>query len=104
MAIQCLETAFGVSLEDQGLAVSRTLPEIFEAAAGKVSQFPKYVLTFNVSSQSDELCLVSATVLPPREACGSEMFWARCASAWEGGGVELLCGSPYLSTAFSLSL
>ncbi|NXI53422.1 SGTA protein, partial [Chloroceryle aenea] len=35
VAIQCLETAFGVSLEDQGLAVSQTLPEIFEAAAGK---------------------------------------------------------------------
>ncbi|KFW12710.1 Small glutamine-rich tetratricopeptide repeat-containing protein alpha, partial [Eurypyga helias] len=35
VAIQCLETAFGVSMEDQGLAVSQTLPEIFEAAAGK---------------------------------------------------------------------
>ncbi|NWY67293.1 SGTA protein, partial [Erithacus rubecula] len=35
VAIQCLETAFGVSMEDQGLAVSQTLPEIFEAVAGK---------------------------------------------------------------------
>ncbi|NXI45842.1 SGTA protein, partial [Galbula dea] len=35
VAIQCLETAFGVSMEDQGLAVSQTLPEIFEAATGK---------------------------------------------------------------------
>uniref|UniRef100_A0A8C4JG96 Small glutamine-rich tetratricopeptide repeat-containing protein alpha n=1 Tax=Dromaius novaehollandiae TaxID=8790 RepID=A0A8C4JG96_DRONO len=35
VAIQCLETAFGVSMEDQDLAVSQTLPEIFEAAAGK---------------------------------------------------------------------
>ncbi|XP_062366324.1 small glutamine-rich tetratricopeptide repeat-containing protein alpha isoform X2 [Cinclus cinclus] len=36
VAIQCLETAFGVSMEDQGLAVSQTLPEIFEAVAGKL--------------------------------------------------------------------
>ncbi|XP_063003123.1 small glutamine-rich tetratricopeptide repeat-containing protein alpha isoform X2 [Elgaria multicarinata webbii] len=35
VAIQCLETAFGVSMEDRGLAVSQTLPEIFEAAAAK---------------------------------------------------------------------
>ncbi|KAA0707891.1 Small glutamine-rich tetratricopeptide repeat-containing protein alpha [Triplophysa tibetana] len=32
VAIQCLETAFGVSVEDQSLAVSQTLPEIFESA------------------------------------------------------------------------
>uniref|UniRef100_A0A8C5NJ32 Small glutamine-rich tetratricopeptide repeat-containing protein alpha n=1 Tax=Junco hyemalis TaxID=40217 RepID=A0A8C5NJ32_JUNHY len=36
VAIQCLETAFGVSMEDQSLAVSQTLPEIFEAVAGKL--------------------------------------------------------------------
>lgn len=35
VAIQCLETAFGVSLEDRSLALSQTLPEIFEAAAAK---------------------------------------------------------------------
>ncbi|KAF7236386.1 Small glutamine-rich tetratricopeptide repeat-containing protein alpha [Varanus komodoensis] len=34
-AIQCLETAFGVSLEDKGLGMSHTLPEIFEAAVAK---------------------------------------------------------------------
>ncbi|XP_015359105.1 small glutamine-rich tetratricopeptide repeat-containing protein alpha isoform X1 [Marmota marmota marmota] len=33
VAIQCLETAFGVSVEDSGLALPQTLPEIFEAAA-----------------------------------------------------------------------
>ncbi|XP_004595724.1 small glutamine-rich tetratricopeptide repeat-containing protein alpha [Ochotona princeps] len=33
VAIQCLETAFGVSLEDSDLALPQTLPEIFEAAA-----------------------------------------------------------------------
>nr|XP_020649816.1 small glutamine-rich tetratricopeptide repeat-containing protein alpha isoform X2 [Pogona vitticeps] len=38
VAIQCLETAFGVSLEDQSLAISQTLPEIFEAAAAKEPQ------------------------------------------------------------------
>ncbi|XP_028672046.1 small glutamine-rich tetratricopeptide repeat-containing protein alpha [Erpetoichthys calabaricus] len=32
VAIQCLETAFGVSLEDKTLAVTQTLPEIFAAA------------------------------------------------------------------------
>ncbi|XP_044274977.1 small glutamine-rich tetratricopeptide repeat-containing protein alpha isoform X3 [Varanus komodoensis] len=35
VAIQCLETAFGVSLEDKGLGMSHTLPEIFEAAVAK---------------------------------------------------------------------
>ena len=38
VAIQCLETAFGVTMEDSDLALSQTLPEIFEAAAAsKVS-------------------------------------------------------------------
>lgn len=38
VAIQCLETAFGVTVEDRDLALPQTLPEIFEAAAvGKVS-------------------------------------------------------------------
>ncbi|XP_070599129.1 small glutamine-rich tetratricopeptide repeat-containing protein alpha [Erythrolamprus reginae] len=35
VAIQCLETAFGVSVDDKGLAISQKLPEIFEAAAAK---------------------------------------------------------------------
>uniref|UniRef100_A0A8I3NID6 Small glutamine-rich tetratricopeptide repeat-containing protein alpha n=1 Tax=Canis lupus familiaris TaxID=9615 RepID=A0A8I3NID6_CANLF len=33
VAIQCLETAFGVTVEDHDLALPQTLPEIFEAAA-----------------------------------------------------------------------
>lgn len=33
VAIQCLETAFGVTVEDSDLALPQTLPEIFEAAA-----------------------------------------------------------------------
>lgn len=38
VAIQCLETAFGVTLGDSDLALPQTLPEIFEAAAaGQVS-------------------------------------------------------------------
>lgn len=38
VAIQCLETAFGVTVEDRDLALPQTLPEIFEAAAAsKVS-------------------------------------------------------------------
>ncbi|KAB1259146.1 Small glutamine-rich tetratricopeptide repeat-containing protein alpha [Camelus dromedarius] len=32
VAIQCLETAFGVTVEDSDLALPQTLPEIFEAA------------------------------------------------------------------------
>ncbi|XP_036377386.1 small glutamine-rich tetratricopeptide repeat-containing protein alpha [Megalops cyprinoides] len=32
VAIQCLETAFGVSSEDQSLATTQTLPEIFASA------------------------------------------------------------------------
>ncbi|XP_055040741.2 small glutamine-rich tetratricopeptide repeat-containing protein alpha isoform X1 [Misgurnus anguillicaudatus] len=32
VAVQCLETAFGVSVEDQSLAVNQTLPEIFASA------------------------------------------------------------------------
>ncbi|XP_048415434.1 small glutamine-rich tetratricopeptide repeat-containing protein alpha-like [Stegostoma tigrinum] len=32
VAIQCLETAFGISTDNEDLAVSRTLPEIFTAA------------------------------------------------------------------------
>uniref|UniRef100_V9KCN8 Small glutamine-rich tetratricopeptide repeat-containing protein alpha n=1 Tax=Callorhinchus milii TaxID=7868 RepID=V9KCN8_CALMI len=35
VAIQCLETAFGVSTENEALAVSQTLPEIFAAAVSK---------------------------------------------------------------------
>uniref|UniRef100_A0A6B2F7K0 Small glutamine-rich tetratricopeptide repeat-containing protein alpha n=1 Tax=Bothriechis nubestris TaxID=1766655 RepID=A0A6B2F7K0_9SAUR len=35
VAIQCLETAFGVSVEDRELAISQKLPDIFEAAAAK---------------------------------------------------------------------
>ncbi|MBN3316388.1 SGTA protein, partial [Atractosteus spatula] len=35
VAIQCLETAFGVSLEDQSLAVMQTLPELFASATNK---------------------------------------------------------------------
>ncbi|XP_005999910.1 small glutamine-rich tetratricopeptide repeat-containing protein alpha [Latimeria chalumnae] len=35
VAIQCLETAFGVTMEDKELAVSQTLPEIFAAAVPK---------------------------------------------------------------------
>lgn len=35
VAIQCLETAFGVSTENEALAVTQTLPEIFTAAVSK---------------------------------------------------------------------
>nr|XP_023397019.1 small glutamine-rich tetratricopeptide repeat-containing protein alpha isoform X2 [Loxodonta africana] len=42
VAIQCLETAFGVTVEDRDLALPQTLPEIFEAAAvGKRQETPQ---------------------------------------------------------------
>lgn len=37
MAVQCLETAFDVSTDDQSLAVPMTLPEIFASATVKVA-------------------------------------------------------------------
>lgn len=37
VAIQCLETAFNVSMDDQSLAVTQTLPEIFASATVKVT-------------------------------------------------------------------
>ncbi len=36
VASQCLETAFGISVEDQSLAVSQSLPEIFASATKQV--------------------------------------------------------------------
>lgn len=36
VAVQCLETAFEVSTDDQSLAVPMTLPEIFASATAKV--------------------------------------------------------------------
>ncbi|XP_072338306.1 small glutamine-rich tetratricopeptide repeat-containing protein alpha-like isoform X3 [Scyliorhinus torazame] len=35
VAVQCLETAFGISVDNEDLAVSRTLPEIFTTAVGE---------------------------------------------------------------------
>lgn len=36
VAVQCLETAFEVSSDDQSLAVAMTLPQIFSSATSKV--------------------------------------------------------------------
>lgn len=36
VAVQCLETAFEVSTDDQSLAVPMTLPEIFASATAQV--------------------------------------------------------------------
>uniref|UniRef100_A0A452TLI5 Small glutamine-rich tetratricopeptide repeat-containing protein alpha n=1 Tax=Ursus maritimus TaxID=29073 RepID=A0A452TLI5_URSMA len=41
VAIQCLETAFGVTVEDRDLALPQTLPEIFEAASTGSGQNPQ---------------------------------------------------------------
>lgn len=45
VAVQCLETAFGVSTEDQSLAVTETLPELFAAATVKVAEKPEVKVT-----------------------------------------------------------
>lgn len=50
VAIQCLETAFDVSMEDQSLAVLETLPELFAAATLQESS----PTTLNSASPSDE--------------------------------------------------
>ncbi|XP_059553230.1 small glutamine-rich tetratricopeptide repeat-containing protein alpha [Myotis daubentonii] len=52
VAIQCLETAFGVTLEDSNLALTQTLPEIFEAAAGK--EMPQNRRSPEVTPPSEE--------------------------------------------------
>lgn len=46
VAVQCLETAFDVSTDDQSLAVPMTLPEIFSSATG---QFPAQTETSHSS-------------------------------------------------------
>ncbi|XP_063770360.1 small glutamine-rich tetratricopeptide repeat-containing protein alpha [Pseudophryne corroboree] len=50
VAIQCLETAFDVSTDDQSLAVSETLPELFAAATVKDSP----PVTTNLASPSED--------------------------------------------------
>ncbi|XP_052466075.1 small glutamine-rich tetratricopeptide repeat-containing protein alpha-like isoform X2 [Carassius gibelio] len=51
VAIQCLETAFGISVEDQSLAVSPSLPEIFASAA---KQIPQNKTNSSIGSPSEE--------------------------------------------------
>ncbi|KAI1883165.1 hypothetical protein AGOR_G00242410 [Albula goreensis] len=41
VAVQCLETAFGVSMDDQSLAVPQTLPEIFAFATSQSQGAPQ---------------------------------------------------------------
>uniref|UniRef100_A0A8C9VWK5 Small glutamine-rich tetratricopeptide repeat-containing protein alpha n=1 Tax=Scleropages formosus TaxID=113540 RepID=A0A8C9VWK5_SCLFO len=51
VAIQCLETAFGVSMEDQSLAVTQTLPEIF-ASCTFFLNIPTWRLNINLVPDS----------------------------------------------------
>uniref|UniRef100_A0A8C1FWL0 Small glutamine-rich tetratricopeptide repeat-containing protein alpha n=2 Tax=Cyprinus carpio TaxID=7962 RepID=A0A8C1FWL0_CYPCA len=53
VAIQCLETAFGVSVEDQSLAVSQSLPEIFASAIKQVKT-PQVKTNSSSGSPSEE--------------------------------------------------
>ncbi|KAM3938906.1 small glutamine-rich tetratricopeptide repeat-containing protein alpha isoform 1-T2 [Leptodactylus fuscus] len=52
VAIQCLETAFDVSMEDQSLAVIQSLPELFAAAT--LQESLETTTTTNCASPSDE--------------------------------------------------
>ncbi|MCJ8737867.1 hypothetical protein PDJAM_G00029050 [Pangasius djambal] len=54
VAIQCLETAFGISTEDQSLAVCQTLPELFAAATVKVEDTPQVKVTSANSSPTED--------------------------------------------------
>uniref|UniRef100_A0A8C2E8J0 Small glutamine-rich tetratricopeptide repeat-containing protein alpha n=1 Tax=Cyprinus carpio TaxID=7962 RepID=A0A8C2E8J0_CYPCA len=54
VAIQCLETAFGVSVEDQSLAVSQSLPEIFASATKQVKATPQVKTNSSSGSPSEE--------------------------------------------------
>ncbi|XP_041086715.1 small glutamine-rich tetratricopeptide repeat-containing protein alpha-like isoform X1 [Polyodon spathula] len=52
VAVQCLETAFGVSIDDSNLAVSETLPELFAAATLK--QAPRVTVSAMLDSPTEE--------------------------------------------------
>ncbi|XP_055514502.1 small glutamine-rich tetratricopeptide repeat-containing protein alpha-like [Leucoraja erinacea] len=52
VAVQCLETAFGISVVNEDLAVSRTLPEIFTAAVGE--EIPDVVVDSALESPTVE--------------------------------------------------
>lgn len=62
VAVQCLETAFEVSTEDQSLAVAITLPEIFALATQKVEEPPVNHSSGSPEVQSDQLTRVCVCV------------------------------------------
>ncbi|XP_057288710.1 small glutamine-rich tetratricopeptide repeat-containing protein alpha isoform X2 [Pezoporus wallicus] len=86
VAIQCLETAFGVSMEDQGLAVSQTLPEIFEAAAGKE---PEHIRTNSepITPSEDDIAEAERLKTEGNEQMKAENFEA--AVSFYGKAIEL---------------
>uniref|UniRef100_A0A8C6YRA7 Small glutamine-rich tetratricopeptide repeat-containing protein alpha n=1 Tax=Nothoprocta perdicaria TaxID=30464 RepID=A0A8C6YRA7_NOTPE len=86
VAIQCLETAFGVSMEDQDLAVSRTLPEIFEAAAGKE---PEHIRANSepVTPSEDDIAEAERLKTEGNEQMKAENFEA--AVSFYGKAIEL---------------
>ncbi|GAB0200817.1 small glutamine-rich tetratricopeptide repeat-containing protein alpha [Grus japonensis] len=86
VAIQCLETAFGVSMEDQGLAVSQTLPEIFEAAVGKE---PEHIRTNSepVTPSEDDIAEAERLKTEGNEQMKAENFEA--AVSFYGKAIEL---------------
>ncbi|XP_062868690.1 small glutamine-rich tetratricopeptide repeat-containing protein alpha [Trichomycterus rosablanca] len=54
VAIQCLETAFNVSTEDQSLAISETLPELFANASVKTVETPQVKVESAISSPAED--------------------------------------------------
>ncbi|XP_071402917.1 small glutamine-rich tetratricopeptide repeat-containing protein alpha-like, partial [Centroberyx affinis] len=54
VAVQCLETAFEVSTDDQSLAVTQTLPEIFASATPKHAAPPQVKIDTTPDSPTEE--------------------------------------------------
>lgn len=54
VAVQCLETAFGISTDDQSLAVNETLPELFARATLKAADTPQVTVTSDSSSLTED--------------------------------------------------
>lgn len=64
VAVQCLETAFEVSTDDQSLAVPMTLPEIFASATAQVEELPVVVQSAaSVGHHVEVLCVLSGMAI-----------------------------------------
>ncbi|XP_054836510.1 small glutamine-rich tetratricopeptide repeat-containing protein alpha isoform X2 [Eublepharis macularius] len=86
VAIQCLETAFGVSMDDKALAISQTLPEIFDAAAAKEPQ-PSRTNSEPVTPSEEDMAEAERLKTEGNEQMKSENF--ESAISYYGKAIEL---------------